>query len=341
MGNNLAENMNNSKNVMEISSSGSFNDSLTEISEDVSKLEELVTPSTNEEGSFEGNADLKLRIRRNFNRDDTVRLYLKEIGDITLLKQKEELLLAKRIKEGDQNAKKQLINANLRLVVSIAKKYTGRGISFLDLIQEGNLGLIRASEKFDHTKGYKFSTYATWWIRQGITRAIADQSRTIRIPVHMIETINNLRKIAKNLLQKKRRKPTEKELAKESGLPVEKVRMIMKTTQTPLSLETPIGNEDASSLADFVEDIDFKGPEDAVMQIFLREEIESIMSSLTEREKTVLSLRFGLYDGYSRTLEEVGTIYHVTRERVRQIEAKALDKLRCPMKVDKLKHYLN
>ncbi|MFH1347212.1 MAG: RNA polymerase sigma factor RpoD [Candidatus Margulisiibacteriota bacterium] len=272
--------------------------------------------------------------------DDTVRMYLREIGKFPLLTSEEEIVLAKRIKIGDMRAKHKLVNSNLRLVVSIAKKYTGRGMLFLDLVQEGNLGLIRAVEKFDYRKGYKFSTYATWWIRQAITRAIADQARTIRIPVHMVETINRLRKTSRILLQKLGRKPTEKEIAKKSRISVDKVREIIKVSQVPLSLEMPIGDEDSSRLGDFVEDITVQAPDDVVLHGLLRDDLEEVMSTLTDREKTVLKLRFGIEDGHPRTLEEVGRVFAVTRERIRQIEAKALRKLKHPTRAKKLREYL-
>lgn len=272
--------------------------------------------------------------------DDTVRMYLREIGKFPLLTSEEEVVLAKKIKALEIRAKHKLVNSNLRLVVSIAKKYTGRGMLFLDLVQEGNLGLIRAVEKFDYRKGYKFSTYATWWIRQAITRAIADQARTIRIPVHMVETINRLRKTSRQLLQKLGRKPTEKEIAKKAHISVEKVREIIKISQVPLSLEMPIGDEESSRLGDFVEDGSVQAPDDVVMQGLLRDDLESVMNTLTEREKIVLKLRFGLDDGHPRTLEEVGRVFNVTRERIRQIEAKALRKLKHPTRARKLREYL-
>jgi RNA polymerase primary sigma factor len=272
--------------------------------------------------------------------DDTVRMYLREIGKFPLLISQEEVDLAKRIEAGEMRAKHKLVNSNLRLVVSIAKKYTGRGMLFLDLIQEGNLGLIRAVEKFDYRKGYKFSTYATWWIRQAITRSIADQARTIRIPVHMVETINRLRKTSRMLLQELGRKPTEEEIAKRSRLSIDKVREIVKVSQIPLSLEMPVGDEDSSKLGDFVEDGGVQAPDEVVLHGLLREDLEEVMKSLTDREKTVLKLRFGLDDGHPRTLEEVGKVYLVTRERIRQIEAKALRKLKHPTRAKKLKEYL-
>ncbi|MEE8638367.1 MAG: RNA polymerase sigma factor RpoD [Candidatus Margulisiibacteriota bacterium] len=272
--------------------------------------------------------------------DDTVRMYLREIGKFPLLTSEEEVVLAKRVKVGDMRGKHKLVNSNLRLVVSIAKKYTGRGMLFLDLVQEGNLGLIRAVEKFDYRKGYKFSTYATWWIRQAITRAIADQARTIRIPVHMVETINRLRKTSRLLLQQLGRKPTEKEIAKKSRISVDKVREIIKVSQVPLSLEMPVGDEESSRLGDFVEDATIQAPDEVVMSGLLRDDLEMVMSSLTDREKMVLKLRFGLEDGHPRTLEEVGRVFLVTRERIRQIEAKALRKLKHPTRAKKLREYL-
>lgn len=272
--------------------------------------------------------------------DDTVRMYLREIGRFPLLNASEEVVLAKKIKVGDRVAKHKLVNSNLRLVVSIAKKYTGRGMLFLDLVQEGNLGLIRAVEKFDHRKGYKFSTYATWWIRQAITRAIADQARTIRIPVHMVETINRLRKTSRQLLQKLGRKPTEVEIARHSRMSIAKVREVIKISQVPLSLEMPVGDEESSRLGDFVEDVGVAGPNEVVMHGLLREDLEEVMQSLTDRERTVLKMRFGLDDGHPRTLEEVGREFHVTRERIRQIEAKALRKLKHPTRAKKLREYL-
>ncbi len=272
--------------------------------------------------------------------DDTVRMYLREIGRFPLLTGEEEVVLAKRIKAGERAAKHKLVNSNLRLVVSIAKKYTGRGMLFLDLVQEGNLGLIRAVEKFDHRKGYKFSTYATWWIRQAITRAIADQARTIRIPVHMVETINRLRKTSRQLLQQLGRKPTEGEIARRSKISVEKVREIIKISQVPLSLEMPVGDEESSRLGDFVEDAGVVAPDEIVMHGLLREDLEEVMKSLLDRERTVLKMRFGLEDGHPRTLEEVGREFRVTRERIRQIEAKALRKLKHPTRAKKLREYL-
>ena len=272
--------------------------------------------------------------------DDPVRMYLREIGKIPLLTFDEELDLAKRILEGDEEAKQKLAESNLRLVVSIAKKYVGRGMLFLDLIQEGNMGLIKAVEKFDYTKGFKFSTYATWWIRQAITIAIADQARTIRIPVHMVETINKLIRTSRHLLQQLGREPTPEEIAKEMEIPVEKVVEIQKIAQDPVSLETPIGEEEDSHLGDFIQDEDSPAPHDAASYTLLKEQLEEVMNTLTPREAKVLKLRFGLEDGKSRTLEEVGKEFNVTRERIRQIEAKALRKLRHPSRSKKLRDYM-
>ncbi len=272
--------------------------------------------------------------------EDPVRMYLKEIGKVPLLSAEEEIELAKRMELGDMEAKKRLAEANLRLVVSIAKRYVGRGMLFLDLIQEGNLGLIKAVEKFDYRKGYKFSTYATWWIRQAITRAIADQARTIRIPVHMVETINKLIRVSRQLLQELGREPTPEEIAAEMNMPVERVREILKISQEPVSLETPIGEEEDSHLGDFIQDDNVPVPADAAAFTLLKEQLEEVLSTLTEREKKVLTLRFGLEDGRARTLEEVGREFNVTRERIRQIEAKALRKLRHPSRSRKLKDYL-
>ena len=276
----------------------------------------------------------------NLNVDDPVKMFLKEIGKIRLLTYEEENILAERMLKGDKEAKQQLIESNLRLVVSIAKKYIGRGMNFLDLIQEGNLGLIKAVDKFDQTKGYKFSTYATWWIRQAITRAIADQARTIRIPVHMVETINKLIRTSRHLLQQLGREPTPEEIAVEMEIPVEKVTEIQKIAQDPVSLETPIGEEDDSHLGDFIQDDDSPAPQDAAAYTLLREQLEEVMKTLTPREAKVLKLRFGLEDGKSRTLEEVGKEFNVTRERIRQIEAKALRKLRHPSRSKKLRDYM-
>lgn len=272
--------------------------------------------------------------------EDPVRMYLKEIGKVPLLSAEEEIELAKRMELGDQEAKKRLAEANLRLVVSIAKRYVGRGMLFLDLIQEGNLGLIKAVEKFDYRKGYKFSTYATWWIRQAITRAIADQARTIRIPVHMVETINKLIRVSRQLLQELGREPTPEEIAEEMKMPVERVREILKISQEPVSLETPIGEEEDSHLGDFIKDDNVPVPADAATFTLLKEQLEEVLGTLTEREQKVLTLRFGLEDGRARTLEEVGKEFNVTRERIRQIEAKALRKLRHPSRSRKLKDYL-
>lgn len=271
--------------------------------------------------------------------DDPVRLYLKEIGNYPLLSTAEEIALAERIEHGDEYAKQLLAESNLRLVVSIAKRYVGRGLSFLDLIQEGNLGLIKAVDKFDYTKGYKFSTYATWWIRQAITRSIADQSRTIRIPVHMSEVINKTYRVSRNLLQELGREPSEQEIADAMKLPVEKVREILKISADPISLDTPIGEEDDSHLGDFIKDDTIAGPEDAASYSVLRDQISKLLDTLTEREQRVLILRFGLKDGKTRTLEEVGKEFNVTRERIRQIEAKALRKLRHPSRARMLKGY--
>ena len=272
--------------------------------------------------------------------EDPVRMYLKEIGKVPLLSAEEEIELAKRMELGDQEAKKRLAEANLRLVVSIAKRYVGRGMLFLDLIQEGNLGLIKAVEKFDYRKGYKFSTYATWWIRQAITRAIADQARTIRIPVHMVETINKLIRVSRQLLQELGREPTPEEIAAEMNMPVERVREILKISQEPVSLETPIGEEEDSHLGDFIQDDNVPVPADAAAFTLLKEQLQEVLETLTEREQKVLTLRFGLEDGRARTLEEVGKEFNVTRERIRQIEAKALRKLRHPSRSRKLKDYL-
>ncbi|MDC7290959.1 RNA polymerase sigma factor RpoD [Blautia schinkii] len=273
--------------------------------------------------------------------EDPVRMYLKEIGKVSLLSAEEEIELAKRMEEGDEAAKKRLAEANLRLVVSIAKRYVGRGMLFLDLIQEGNLGLIKAVEKFDYRKGYKFSTYATWWIRQAITRAIADQARTIRIPVHMVETINKLIRVSRQLLQELGREPTPEEIAEEMDMSVDRVREILKISQEPVSLETPIGEEEDSHLGDFIQDDNVPVPADAAAFTLLKEQLVEVLGTLTEREQKVLRLRFGLDDGRARTLEEVGKEFNVTRERIRQIEAKALRKLRHPSRSRKLKDYLD
>ncbi|WP_281888189.1 RNA polymerase sigma factor RpoD [Paenibacillus sp. YYML68] len=291
-----------------------------------------------EHDDFQFDDDLSLPPGIKIN--DPVRMYLKEIGRVPLLSAEDEVDLAKRIELGDEEAKRRLAEANLRLVVSIAKRYVGRGMLFLDLIQEGNMGLIKAVEKFDHTKGYKFSTYATWWIRQAITRAIADQARTIRIPVHMVETINKLIRVSRQLLQELGREPTPEEIAKEMDLSTDKVREIMKIAQEPVSLETPIGEEDDSHLGDFIEDQEALAPADAAAYELLKEQLEDVLDTLTEREENVLRLRFGLDDGRTRTLEEVGKVFGVTRERIRQIEAKALRKLRHPSRSKRLKDFL-
>ena len=292
------------------------------------KEDEIVEPT--EEG---------LEIPEEIELDDPVKMYLKEIGKIPLLTPEEEVELAKRVEQGDEEAKKKLIEANLRLVVSVAKRYIGRGLLFLDLIQEGNLGLIKAVEKFDWRKGYKFSTYATWWIRQAITRAIADQARTIRIPVHMVETMNKIHKVTRQLTQELGRKPTEEEIAEKSGLPVERIREISMMGQEPLSLEMPVGEDEDTHLADFVEN---KGlsPADVSIQKSLKKDIEELLNELSEREREILKLRFGLEDNQPRTLEEVGKLFNVTRERIRQIEAKALRRLRHPSRSKKIKDYL-
>jgi len=287
------------------------------------------------------NVDLEIVLSaEGINIDDPVKVYLKEIGRVPLLTPEEEIELATRMDAGDPHARKRLSEANLRLVVSIAKRYVGRGMQFLDLIQEGNLGLIKAVEKFDHTKGFKFSTYATWWIRQAITRAIADQARTIRIPVHMVETINKVKKVSSQLLHKNGHEPTAEEVSLELDMPVDKVREIMRISQEPVSLETPIGEEEDSHLGDFIPDDDAPAPAEAASHTLLREQLGEVLSTLTDREEKVLRLRFGLEDGRSRTLEEVGKEFNVTRERIRQIEAKALRKLRHPSRSKKLKDFL-
>ena len=285
--------------------------------------------------------EIDLSLPKGISIDDPVRMYLKEIGKIPLLKPHEEVELARRMHEGDELAKQRLVEANLRLVVSIAKRYVGRGMLFLDLIQEGNLGLIKAVEKFDYVKGFKFSTYATWWIRQAITRAIADQARTIRIPVHMVETINKLIRVSRQLLQELGRDPKPEEIAKEMDMTEDKVREILKIAQDPVSLETPIGEEEDSHLGDFIPDDDAPAPAEAAAYSLLKEQIEDVLGSLNEREQKVLKLRFGLEDGRARTLEEVGKEFDVTRERIRQIEAKALRKLRHPSRSKKLRDYLD
>ena len=294
---------------------------------------ESIAPASNEELESVLSAD-------GISIDDPVKVYLKEIGRVPLLSAEEEVELAIRMSEGDVAAKKRLSEANLRLVVSIAKRYVGRGMQFLDLIQEGNLGLIKAVEKFDHTKGFKFSTYATWWIRQAITRAIADQARTIRIPVHMVETINKVKKVNSQLLHENGHEPTNEQIAEKLEMPVEKVREIMRVAQEPVSLETPIGEEEDSHLGDFIPDEDAPAPSDVASHTMLKEQLTEVLSTLTPREEKVLRLRFGLEDGRSRTLEEVGKEFNVTRERIRQIEAKALRKLRHPSRSKKLKDFL-
>lgn len=298
------------------------------------ELEELEEVTDEELANTEAIADT-------FSTDDPVRMYLKEIGKIPLLTPEEEIDLAIRMSMGDEEAKRRMAEANLRLVVSIAKRYVGRGMLFLDLIQEGNLGLIKAVEKFDYTKGYKFSTYATWWIRQAITRAIADQARTIRIPVHMVETINKVIRVSRQLLQELGHDPTPEEIAEEMGMPVDKVRDILKIAQEPVSLETPIGEEEDSHLGDFIPDEDASEPSEAASFTLLKEQLMTVLSTLTPREEKVLRLRFGIEDGRTRTLEEVGKEFNVTRERIRQIEAKALRKLRHPSRSKKLRDFLN
>ncbi|MFB5677283.1 RNA polymerase sigma factor RpoD [Paenibacillus terreus] len=307
--------------------------------EDLATIRQSDDPdNSNDSDDFNFDDDLSLPPGIKIN--DPVRMYLKEIGRVPLLSADDEVELAKRIEKGDEEAKRRLAEANLRLVVSIAKRYVGRGMLFLDLIQEGNMGLIKAVEKFDHSKGYKFSTYATWWIRQAITRAIADQARTIRIPVHMVETINKLIRVSRQLLQELGREPSPEEVAAEMELSVEKVREIMKIAQEPVSLETPIGEEDDSHLGDFIEDQEALAPADAAAYELLKEQLEDVLDTLTEREENVLRLRFGLDDGRTRTLEEVGKVFGVTRERIRQIEAKALRKLRHPSRSKRLKDFL-
>ncbi|EMF45388.1 RNA polymerase sigma factor RpoD [Planococcus halocryophilus Or1] len=303
-------------------------------SDDEEHLDRLMKPT---EDKFDLN---DLSVPPGIKINDPVRMYLKEIGRVDLLKAEEEVRLAKLIEQGDEEAKKRLAEANLRLVVSIAKRYVGRGMLFLDLIQEGNMGLIKAVEKFDYSKGFKFSTYATWWIRQAITRAIADQARTIRIPVHMVETINKLIRVQRQLLQDLGRDPSPEEIGEEMDLLPEKVREILKIAQEPVSLETPIGEEDDSHLGDFIEDSDAQSPSDHAAYELLKEQLEDVLDTLTDREENVLRLRFGLDDGRTRTLEEVGKVFGVTRERIRQIEAKALRKLRHPSRSKRLKDFL-
>lgn len=318
-----------------------FFEQLSDLSIEVlneSDEEDIDLDDEDEEEDFDLDDDLSLPPGVKIN--DPVRMYLKEIGRVPLLTAEEEIELARRIQQNDEEAKRRLAEANLRLVVSIAKRYVGRGMLFLDLIQEGNMGLIKAVEKFDHTKGFKFSTYATWWIRQAITRAIADQARTIRIPVHMVETINKLIRVSRQLLQDLGREPTPEEIAEKMDLSPEKVREIMKIAQEPVSLETPIGEEDDSHLGDFIEDQEALAPSDAAAYELLKEQLEDVLDTLTEREENVLRLRFGLDDGRTRTLEEVGKVFGVTRERIRQIEAKALRKLRHPSRSKRLKDFL-
>ena len=309
------------------------------ITEDDDEVDEELLLNDDEEEIEVENIDLS--VPDGVSIEDPVRMYLKEIGKVPLLSAEEEIELAKRMELGDQEAKKRLAEANLRLVVSIAKRYVGRGMLFLDLIQEGNLGLIKAVEKFDYRKGYKFSTYATWWIRQAITRAIADQARTIRIPVHMVETINKLIRVQRQLLQEKGREPYPEEIAEKMNLPVERVREIQKISQEPVSLETPIGEEEDSHLGDFIQDDNVPVPAEAAAFTLLKEQLVEVLGTLTEREQKVLCLRFGLEDGRARTLEEVGKEFDVTRERIRQIEAKALRKLRHPSRSRKLRDYLD
>ncbi|MDF2668623.1 MAG: polymerase sigma factor RpoD [Paenibacillus sp.] len=317
-----------------------FFEHLSELGIDVgNEAEDEMAPNQEDEHD-EFHLDDDLSLPPGIKINDPVRMYLKEIGRVPLLSADDEIDLAKRIEKGDEEAKRRLAEANLRLVVSIAKRYVGRGMLFLDLIQEGNMGLIKAVEKFDFTKGFKFSTYATWWIRQAITRAIADQARTIRIPVHMVETINKLIRVSRQLLQELGREPTPEEIAKEMDLSTEKVREIMKIAQEPVSLETPIGEEDDSHLGDFIEDQEALAPADAAAYELLKEQLEDVLDTLTEREENVLRLRFGLDDGRTRTLEEVGKVFGVTRERIRQIEAKALRKLRHPSRSKRLKDFL-
>jgi len=307
----------------------------------VTLTEDQAADQAAEAARIEGETPLDLSVPEGISIDDPVRMYLKEIGKVPLLTAEEEIEIAKQLEAGDESAKQKLAEANLRLVVSIAKRYVGRGMLFLDLIQEGNLGLIKAVEKFDYRKGFKFSTYATWWIRQAITRAIADQARTIRIPVHMVETINKLIRISRQLLQEYGREPTPEEIAKEMGISEAKVREIIKIAQEPVSLETPIGEEEDSHLGDFIPDEDAPAPAEAASFALMKEQLMDVLDTLTPREEKVLRLRFGLDDGHQRTLEEVGKEFNVTRERIRQIEAKALRKLRHPSRSKKLRDYLD
>ena len=331
LGNATADQIDEVFNALENSGIDVLKDDMEDIEPDAEDLEEVEDIDVN---------DIDVDNLEGVSIDDPVRMYLREIGKIPLLTYDQELDLAKKVLAGDEAAKQKLAESNLRLVVSIAKKYVGRGMLFLDLIQEGNMGLIKAVEKFDYTKGYKFSTYATWWIRQAITRAIADQARTIRIPVHMVETINRLIRTSRQLLQQNGREPTPEEIAKEMDVSVERVLEIQKIAQDPVSLETPIGEEDDSHLGDFIQDEDSPSPQDAASYTMLREQLDEVMSTLTPREAKVLKLRFGLDDGKARTLEEVGKEFQVTRERIRQIEAKALRKLRHPSRSKKLKEYM-
>ena len=322
------------------------NDSLDELYNDLIDNQIEIVSGDEDEGSLKDNGEDDAiilddtEITKDININDPVRMYLKEIGRISLLTPEEEMNLSIRVANGDEEAKNRLAESNLRLVVSIAKRYVGRGLLFLDLIQEGNIGLMKAVDKFDYDKGYKFSTYATWWIRQAITRALADQARTIRVPVHMVETINKMARIQRQLTLELNREPTEEELAKKMGISVEKVREVVKISQDPVSLETPIGEEDDSHLGDFVKDINMVTPEEYATNEILKEEIRAVLSTLQEREQEVLELRFGLIDGTSHTLEEVGKKFNVTRERIRQIEAKALRKLRHPSRAKKLKDFM-
>ena len=341
------------KNVLEYSE---VNDFFREIELSPEKMDDIleyleengidvlkITEDDPDDMSFEDideTEEIDISVPDGISIEDPVRMYLKDIGKVPLLSAEEEIELAKKMEKGDEQAKKKLAEANLRLVVSIAKRYDGRGMLFLDLIQEGNLGLIKAVEKFDYTKGYKFSTYATWWIRQAITRAIADQARTIRIPVHMVETINKLIRVQRQLLQELGREPSPEEIAEQMNLPVDRVREILKISQEPVSLETPIGEEEDSHLGDFIQDENVPVPAEAAAFTLLKEQLVEVLDTLTDREKKVLTLRFGLDDGKARTLEEVGREFDVTRERIRQIEAKALRKLRHPSRSRKLKDYL-